>query len=322
MNYKIGSIVKIVKVNEGRCACKASLSNYVGKEVEVIKSEPSDKLQPIKISLVDINGFDNCTWLYEDEFSNIDEFKVKCIDDDCSELEKNKEYTVISKFKTSLNMMYELKEYDDWCSSKRFIILNEEKNMLSDMISKYNKITHDELQCKYIYSDNGLIYNDLDEEYILTLHDVMTCNWKEYKEGYKTNFEFNKDDEFIVITSDGILRDFEYDGGGFDSEHMDAFNMFDDLKYAEYISKKNILQRKMETFAYLNNEKGKESKYYTTAYLYDDGRLFTSTEKRLNCKSTISATTFTSEELADECLRLYSKDIENVLKLKKELFNI
>lgn len=311
--------IKIVGVSDERFSNKKEITNMIGKEVEIKEIKYIGDYLNIKIDIY--NGdYKSFTWLYPCEYSDIDSFEVECIDSWNCDLYEGEIYTVIRKCVSRTGEYYLIDGFGDFeFSVNRFINV---KNDFITMIERYDKITHNYLQhTDYVYIKEGNVYDSYDKLYSLSLDDMKRCDWRPYRDDYKTNFKIEYNKEYLTISSDGSLSTFKYDGGNFDTELTNNFNIFNDSQYATYLHKKNLLQRKMETFAYLNNEKNKEMKYYISAYLYDNGEFYKCVTERVACNSILYCSTFTSYEIANECLKLYKDDIENVLRLKKELFN-
>lgn len=325
MDYKRDDLVKIVKVSVDRCSHKDTITNSIGKEVRILKVDNDDLVTPIKVELFDSLGDRIITWLYDEEFTTTDSFEVICIDSEVSStLIEGVVYTVVKKIAGEGGIVYYmLHGYGDYIFiSSRFDVKNIKTKNLNGILKSGNKATHKDLECKYIYLKDDKLYDNDNKEYSIRVTDLYVDEWEVYNSSFESNVSLEKGQYYKAIDKKGKLYQYEYRNDYMDNDYKDNFNMFDNEEYANYISRKNKLQRQMEMFAYLNNDRNQKSKYYISSWIDKNNKCIIESGT-MGCKFNVThATQFTSIEVADECLRLYKKDIEEVLRMKKAIFNI
>lgn len=163
-------------------------------------------------------------------------------------------------------------------------------------------------------------------ETALIFKDFTSTDWYEYKEEpkYKTNFDMKEIELYHYNTIFNKTASKVNIGDAFDESILKNFNVFKDKKLAECIQAKQLLERKLMIFSYLNGaeeidwEDGNKEKYYLE-YYYD------------YCKEQIcikvsefytvawsTSVYFKSKEIAKNALELYRSEIEKVVEMGKK----
>lgn len=196
---------------------------------------------------------------------------------------------------------------------------------LMDLLEQGKKATRKELYCDYIYTDdvNGTFAfdgNEFVEMYNIGLSDLTRNDWYEYGK-YKTNFEFKEgmDDAYIIDNAEiyplPCLKQNHYEG------YIKNFNAFPNKELAEFINKKQLLERELMAFSYLNGSDEIDWKDYNTAKYYieydkdtRDKRFTFTISKNYMCKR-FDSIYFKSREICEKASELYKENIEEVLEL-------
>lgn len=154
--------------------------------------------------------------------------------------------------------------------------------------------------------------------------DLLFSNkWVEYtdEEDYKTNFKTNGNPYFF-IASDGEIVDV-FRKNIFEEEKLENFNVFLSKELAEYIQAKQLLERKLMIFSYLNGadkinwNEDNEFKYYID-YYYDYYE--NENENEIEIISIFglrenNRVYFKTKEIAEKALELYREEIKRVMKM-------
>lgn len=207
------------------------------------------------------------------------------------------------------------------------------KFKIIDLLEAGKKATHKDLCGKnsYLFLEDGNIFisnedtegNRIMTEYNLSYSKLTSDEWEEYKEHqYKTNFEFNVEDECILTLLSGPCTTKWYDTK-VDRDILDSFLAFkkEDEKLSEYIKAKQLLQRKLMIFSYLNEGDTidwdtTETKYYIeycrSHYPEENIRI---KPKHIKCNEHVY---FKTKQIAEKALELYKEDIRKVLELDRE----
>lgn len=163
-------------------------------------------------------------------------------------------------------------------------------------------------------------------EATLDFKQLTGLYWYEYKEKtkYKTNFDMEEVNLYhyntiFNETASKVKFDDEFDEG-----ILNNFNLFKDKKLAEYIQAKQLLERKLMIFSYLNGadeidwKNTNEKKYYIECYYnhYKDKlEIVTVYTYEFMDKDRVY---FKTKEVAEEALELYKDEIDKVIKMRKE----
>lgn len=192
------------------------------------------------------------------------------------------------------------------------------KGMFMDKAAGYLVLEGD----KIMYYLNGKNLGEIQ----LTFKDFTSTVWEEYKEKpkYKTNFDMKENEIYNCICDDGDIINVAYDNHRLDTDLLENFNAFKDKKLAKYIQFKQLLERKLIVFSYLNGaseidwKNTNEKKYYIECYYnhYKD-KLEIATDYTYDFMDD-DRVYFKTEEVAEEALELYKNEIEKVMKMRKE----
>lgn len=178
------------------------------------------------------------------------------------------------------------------------------------------------LSTKYIYSNGKDILTDSNTKIMVSYQDLISDDWYEYDDT-KVNFDIPKDDGvYYTIDGFGCICDRYNANQHLTEKHNDNFNMFHDKELAEYINKKQLLERKLMIFSYLNGAEEIDWEDYNIRKFNTDmfkdvseiDKRYTGIESSYSTKC-FNEIYFKTEEIARKALELYQKDIENVLKL-------
>ena len=137
-----------------------------------------------------------------------------------------------------------------------------------------------------------------------------------------TNYEIKRGDEFYYISEYGEIEEHHYI-----TDELENFNAFPcgKLKLAEYIAKKQKLERALLIYSDLHGAEKMEfqyidlSKYYITAKLDCNGqyRIYTSEMYEWNILNLVY---FNTKKDADRAIELYKDEIKEILRLQRELY--
>lgn len=198
---------------------------------------------------------------------------------------------------------------------------------LMELLEQGKKATRDGLGFDYIYTDdvNGTFafdYNEPTEMYNIGLSDLTRNDWYEYEE-YKTNFEFEegKHDCYVIekyndITLIPCLAHCNYES------YIKNFNAFPNKELAKFIQKKQLLERKLMVFSYLNGTSEIDWNKTTCKYYIYSSYIsgVTKIESRYATWSQeLNNVFFSNEEICDKAIELYEDEIKEVMRMKIEL---
>lgn len=164
-------------------------------------------------------------------------------------------------------------------------------------------------------------------EATLDFKQLTGLYWYEYKEEpkYKTNFNMKEIELYHYNTIFNKTASKVNIGDAFDESILKNFNVFKDRKLAEYIQAKQLLERKLMIFSYLNGadeidwKNTNEIKYYIECYCnhYND-KLEIATHYTFDFMED-NLVYFKTKEIAEKALELYRGEIEEVMRIRKEL---
>lgn len=196
---------------------------------------------------------------------------------------------------------------------------------LMELLEQGKKATRELFDYDYIYTDdvNGTFAftnNEAVEMYNIGLSDLTRNDWYEYEE-YKTNFEFEEgmDDAYIIDNAEiyplPCLKQNHYAG------YIKNFNAFPNKELAEFIQKKQLLERKLIVFSYLNGASEIDWSKGTQKYNIEaDSNGVYDTEIVYNTEfNDMQKTYFKDEETCEKALGLYKNEIKEVMEKKIKL---
>ncbi|MDO0213532.1 hypothetical protein KLN56_10805 [Clostridioides difficile] len=151
---------------------------------------------------------------------------------------------------------------------------------------------------------------------------LIDDTWEEYIEDLKTNFKREK--TYYTIELDGEVREYRNCNlnSRADTINHKNFNYFPNKKLAEFINKKQLLERQLMVFSYLNGADKiswnniNMKKYYIDPYI--NNYFYVNEEDCYACKG-FNNIYFLTEEVRDKAIELYKKDIEEVLNMSFSL---
>lgn len=195
---------------------------------------------------------------------------------------------------------------------------------LVDLLEQGKKARVEDFVYDYIYFNKGnnCILTDRNEVYAFGLDDLTRNDWYEY-EKYKTNFEFGYNQRCYCIGEEGNVSDVIYRESNSDKAFMVNFNQFPNKELAEFIQKKQLLDRQLTTFSYLNGggiewDCIDENYYIDVFYDFDNDLIVTEIAKNKTYKVN-SRIYFKTKEIAEKALELYGNDMEELLKMSIKL---
>lgn len=149
---------------------------------------------------------------------------------------------------------------------------------------------------------------------------LIDDTWEEYIDDLNTNFKREK--TYYTIELDGEVREYRNCNlnSRADTINHKNFNYFPNRELAEYINKKQLLERQLMVFSYLNgadkiNWNDDSEKYSVDFYIssitnsFDIDRIHP-----IVCKS-LNEICFVTKEVRDKAVELYKKEIEEVLRM-------
>lgn len=227
------------------------------------------------------------------------------------------------------------KEYDydiiEWEIEEK---TGDRKMKLLELLEAGKKVTHKDMfidkDAGYLVLENDKIIYYLDGKNLgeieLTFKDFTSADWEEYKEKpkYKTNFDMERNEIYNYICDDGDIIEVAYDNHRLDTELLENFNAFKDEELAKYIQAKQLLERKLMMFSYLNGadkidwKNTHETKYYIERFCnhYND-KLEIATDYTFDFMDD-NRVYFKTKEVAEEALELYKNEIDKAMKMRKE----
>jgi len=151
---------------------------------------------------------------------------------------------------------------------------------------------------------------------------------KDLKKVGQVNYEFKEDETYCYIDECGDIMSVDFiDSCAADFEILNNFNAFPEnkIKLAEYIAKKQLLERKLLVYSDLHGAEKMEfqyidsSRWYIVAKLNCVGRceIYAREMYEWNIFNLIY---FNTREDADNAIELYKDEIKEVLKLQRELY--
>lgn len=205
---------------------------------------------------------------------------------------------------------------------------------LIDLLKEGKKAKHefflDHDYEEYVYvADNEspitVVFKEgLEEFRNFSIEELLDEDWDEYIEEpqYKTNFKTNGNPYFFIASDGEIVVIFRENI--FEEEKLENFNVFPNKELAEYIQAKQLLERKLMIFSYLNGadeidwKNTNEKKYYIECYYnYYKDKLENATDYTCDFMDD-ELVYFKTEEVAEKALELYENEIEKVMKMRKE----
>lgn len=187
---------------------------------------------------------------------------------------------------------------------------------LLELLEQGKKATRDGVNYKYLYTDGVDILNDKGSVIILNYCILSKNDWYEYKE-YQTNFEFEDDDVYTLDSHGELLNVTNVISN---AKITSNFNAFPNKELAVYVHKKQLLERKLIIFSYLNGadeidwkDYGKQ-KHYIDATNIDYEGINIKTNWNTNIKS-INNVYFKNKEIRNKAMQIYKDDIEEVIRL-------
>lgn len=175
---------------------------------------------------------------------------------------------------------------------------------------------------KIVYYLNG---ENLGET-TLDFKQLTGLYWYEYKEEpkYKTNFDMEEVELYHYNTIFNKTASKVNINDVFDEGILENFNAFKDRKLAEYIQAKQLLERKLMIFSYLNRaeeidwEDDDKEKYYI-AYYYDycKGQICIKVSEFYTAAYSTNVY-FNTKDIAEKALEIYRSEIEKVIGMGKE----
>lgn len=194
-----------------------------------------------------------------------------------------------------------------------------------DAMTKYKKI---KMSCwkteKYIDTSGSVlkIVEDNKEKVIYMKKEwLLDDTWEEYKKIMKDDFEREKGEVYFYIDSGGEIhseKDYFYQLDNYLYSHS---NYFPNEAFAAYINEKQLLERDIMKFSYLNNSCNIDwndistNKYYMSLGITRKG---TNKDDCIICSNATKEFNyiyFESEEVRDAALKLFESRIEHVLRM-------
>lgn len=227
--------------------------------------------------------------------------------------------------KLAIEFKYDNKDYKIWLYDDEYekfegVVdkpIECEPTGIKELLNRGLKITRDGFKYKYIYKRDDKIFTDGNCVYGITLEDLDSV-WYEYKKTeFKKYNDIKPNDFYYYIGSGNGIHGTLSAGFIEDLNRKNSMNCYPDKKTARLMKMKLDLIRKMETFAYLNNDWNDcEITYCIYTGLNEDDEYETCI---VECEvgEFICATQFTSKEIAEKCLELYDDDFKNYLLNKK-----
>lgn len=191
---------------------------------------------------------------------------------------------------------------------------------LMELLEQGKFAAHKDLKSKYLYSDGVDVFTDQNIKMILSYTNLISNDWYGYVED-RTNFKFNFNDEVFAITEDDGIKSIINKNDYIDVKLLKNFNLLPNKELAEYIHKKQLLERKIMIFSYLNGADKMDRiddnvrKYFINAHhnaCLGEVEISIDFHHYHKCEESIY---FNSEASVEKALELYKEDIEEVLKL-------
>lgn len=197
---------------------------------------------------------------------------------------------------------------------------------LMELLEQGKKATRELFDYDYIYTDdvNGTFAftnNEAVEMYNIGLSDLTRNDWYEYKE-YKTNFEFKEGDKYYSENERGYIYALKYEKLVTEDEAIENFNAFPNKELAEFIQKKQLLERELMVFSYLNgcseiDWSDATCKYYIETINNKGG--IKSKKEYATWHQSLDNVFFNNEEICEKAMELYENEIKEVMEMKIKL---
>lgn len=191
---------------------------------------------------------------------------------------------------------------------------------ITEAIEKYEKIKKSGWE-KGVY----LIVRENSFTFIRDGHSINNCNiskewlvndtWEEYTGDYEINFK--KNGTYFTILPNGDIYE-NVDGNCSEDVFFENFNYFPNRELAEYIAKKQLLERKLMVFSYLNGaykinwNNDNVEKYTIDSYIDEYFNVNKDHGYTYKCFNNIY---FSTEEIRDTAIELYKNEMEEVIRM-------
>lgn len=141
-----------------------------------------------------------------------------------------------------------------------------------------------------------------------SMADLLKFDFEEIKETKNPYERVNNDERYYFVSERGVENFKEFTECS-DNELFNSSNYFNNRNYAEYVAFKETLMRKLDRFAWENNEKVIDwydcsTKYYIKIDI--DIKKFR-ISRCISCRS--NDIYFTSEEIAEKALKKFKDDL-------------
>lgn len=141
-----------------------------------------------------------------------------------------------------------------------------------------------------------------------SMADLLKMDFEEIKETKNPYERVNNDERYYFVSERGVENFKEFTECS-DNELFNSSNYFNNRNYAEYVAFKETLMRKLDRFAWENNEKVIDwydcsTKYYIKIDI--DIKKFR-ISRCISCRS--NDIYFTSEEIAEKALKKFKDDL-------------
>ena len=193
---------------------------------------------------------------------------------------------------------------------------------LMELLEQWKKATREYFLDEYIcVTNDGEMVKMNGEKYVPNFKDLTRNDWYEYKE-YKTNFKFNKYEKCYCIDEKGDILSTMYSNSYNNRGCNYNFNLFPNKELAEFIQKKQLLERKLIVFSYLNGDskidwQDNTFKYYIETVSNKGVLKFRNEYATWNqCLDNVF---FNKEEVCEKALELYRNEIKEVMEMKIKL---
>lgn len=196
-------------------------------------------------------------------------------------------------------------------------LIENEPTGIKELLEKGIKITRDDFKYKYIYKKDDRVITDGNCVYGITLED-LDSEWYEYKKNeFETHNNIKPNDFYYYIDSNNVIQGTMSAGLIDDVCKKNSMNCYPDKKTARLMRTKLDLIRKIETFAYLNNDWDDCKVPYCIYSELNSDDVYSSMAVECEENETLCATQFSSKEIAEKCLEIYDEDFERYLLQKK-----
>lgn len=185
---------------------------------------------------------------------------------------------------------------------------------LMELLEQGKKATREGIKVGYIHVVDNIVKTSNGFECGLGFDDLTRNDWYEYEE-YKTNFDFKEGAKYYAITKSEVRERFNNTECILEEE-LKCFNAFKSKELAEFIYKKQLLERKLIVFSYLNYA-SEIAKYYIYCS-YNNNEIFIETDGEAS-HFKISNIYFKNIETCKKAIELYEEEIKEVMEMKIKL---